>query len=165
METKRKYTEQNSVERKCKLCKKEFRVFNSRLKNSSSKRGQFCSLKCNRAYRPSGIRYCKICGNQILNSHYKSTCSRKCMKKYYTNERRFWNWKGDNVGYNALHKWIRNNKPKSEFCNQCNDKLTLIIHNVSGEYRRDFDDWEWICYPCHAKIHEWGNNFKQEVML
>jgi len=58
-------------------------------------------------------------------------------------------WKGDNVKYFALHKWIRKNKPKVERCETCNEKKPLEIANISGEYKRDINDFQWLCRKCH----------------
>ena len=59
-------------------------------------------------------------------------------------------WKGNELGYMALHDYIKYHLKKSEKCEDCN-KLTdkLDLANISGEYKRDFDDWEWLCRKCH----------------
>ena len=58
-------------------------------------------------------------------------------------------WKGDNVGYNAIHKWVRKNKPKVTRCEKCNCVRKLEISNISGKNKRDINDYEWLCVPCH----------------
>ncbi len=58
-------------------------------------------------------------------------------------------WKGDNVGYNSLHEWIRNRKPKPPFCEICKINIPLDLSNKSGKYKRDLIDWEWLCRRCH----------------
>jgi hypothetical protein len=59
------------------------------------------------------------------------------------------NWKGDKVGYDALHKWVRKNKPKSNICEMCNNFEPKHLSNVTGEYKRDIDDYQWLCISCH----------------
>jgi len=62
------------------------------------------------------------------------------------------NWKGDNVSISALHSWIKDHKPKPNFCEICNKKTDkLDCANISGEYKRDINDFQWICRKCHMK--------------
>jgi len=60
-------------------------------------------------------------------------------------------WKGDNVGYISLHEWIRNRKPKPDLCEECKSKPPHDVANISGEYKRDVNDYEWLCRSCHMK--------------
>ena len=64
------------------------------------------------------------------------------------------NWKGDDVGYAGLHKWIRKNKPKPELCENCKQRIPKQIHNIDGEYKRDISDYMWVCVSCHSKLDE-----------
>jgi len=58
-------------------------------------------------------------------------------------------WKGDDAGYDAIHKWIHKNKPKPELCEECHQKPPTDCANISGEYRRDINDYRWMCRKCH----------------
>jgi hypothetical protein len=58
-------------------------------------------------------------------------------------------WKGDNVGYGALHDWVRYHKQKPEFCEECKVVKPYDLANISGEYKRDVNDFEWLCRKCH----------------
>jgi hypothetical protein len=60
-------------------------------------------------------------------------------------------WKGDDVGFNSLHEWIRNHKPKTNRCEMCNEEKRLEIANISGEYKRDITDYKWLCRRCHME--------------
>ena len=66
-----------------------------------------------------------------------------------------WNWKGDKVGYRALHHWVHRKLGKPSFCSFCGKKKTTpkSIHwsNVSKNYRRDTSDWISLCAKCHKK--------------
>lgn len=61
-------------------------------------------------------------------------------------------WVGDNVTYHALHDWIRRIKPKPEFCEHCKKNTPNDLANISGEYKRDINDYLWLCEPCHTKF-------------
>ncbi len=59
------------------------------------------------------------------------------------------NWKGDEVSYRSLHYWVRNHKEKKEICEECKINKATEIANISGEYKRDVDDFKWLCRKCH----------------
>lgn len=69
------------------------------------------------------------------------------------------NWKGDDVSYRALHRWVEGRLGKSDICNHCGTSgLTgRKIHwsNVSGNYLRDITDWQRLCAKCH-KAYDTG---------
>lgn len=58
-------------------------------------------------------------------------------------------WTGDKVSYKGLHLWINKNKPKPLTCENCNQVKRLDAANVSGEYKRDINDFKWLCRKCH----------------
>ena len=61
-------------------------------------------------------------------------------------------WKGDSVSNRSLHSWIRKNKKYNGFCNKCKKKLdfsNVDAANISQEYKRDVNDFEWLCRSCH----------------
>ena len=58
-------------------------------------------------------------------------------------------WKGDNVGYSALHNWATSHIPKPQACSNCGQSRRLEIANISQQYKRDTTDWEWLCRRCH----------------
>jgi len=60
-------------------------------------------------------------------------------------------WKGDDVGYGALHTWIKKKKEKPEFCEICGKEKPYDLANISGEYKRDVNDFQFICRRCHVK--------------
>jgi hypothetical protein len=73
-------------------------------------------------------------------------------------------WKGDNVGINCLHKWIRRHKPKPELCEECHQQPPLDVANISGKYLRDINDFRWLCRKCHLLSDGRIKNLKhQEV--
>jgi hypothetical protein len=58
-------------------------------------------------------------------------------------------WAGDRVSYTQLHAWVRNQLPKPESCRNCYQPKPLDLANISGQYKRDLSDWEWLCRTCH----------------
>ena len=59
------------------------------------------------------------------------------------------NWKGEKVGYTALHEWIKRRIKKPDLCECCKKRRSIDLSNKSEEYKRDLSDWEWICRSCH----------------
>lgn len=70
-------------------------------------------------------------------------------------------WKGDKVGMKALHEWVTNHFPKTNLCQICNKIPPHDLANISGEYKRDLDDWNWLCRRCHMLSDGRMNNLKQ----
>ena len=58
-------------------------------------------------------------------------------------------WKGDNVGYRAIHDYMTRHKPKPDRCELCDEKKPLDLACVSETYTRDPDDYRWVCRTCH----------------
>lgn len=62
-------------------------------------------------------------------------------------------WKGSNVGYRALHRWVEAKLGKPTTCEHCG--ATDLYHhsinwaNKSGSYLRDITDWLRLCVKCH----------------
>jgi len=73
-------------------------------------------------------------------------------------------WKGDEVGYFALHNWVRRNYGIPTKCEECGKEIEsgkgIQWANVSGEYKRDRDDWEALCVRCHVMKDGTINNLK-----
>ena|SRR3990167_8797453 len=62
-------------------------------------------------------------------------------------------WKGKNVSYSGLHKWVNKYKGKAFGCTVCGSQKRQRYEwaNISGEYKRDLDDFESKCVPCHRE--------------
>ena len=60
-------------------------------------------------------------------------------------------WKGDNVGYYSLHEWMRRRLPKPSICQRCKQTKPYDLANISNEYKRDANDWWWLCRHCHME--------------
>jgi len=60
-------------------------------------------------------------------------------------------WKGNLVGYFALHEWMIKRKLKPKFCELCQTQPPYDLANISEEYRRDIEDFEWLCRRCHME--------------
>lgn len=70
-------------------------------------------------------------------------------------------WKGENVSYRNLHRWIENIRGKAFFCEDCGCEpppgrgiKRSYFHwaNISGLYFRILEDWKQLCYKCHKQF-------------
>lgn len=63
------------------------------------------------------------------------------------------NWKGHYVGYRSLHIWVRKRKPKPNRCQKCGKKQDYLeLANISGEYKRNINDYVYLCVRCHKEM-------------
>lgn len=64
-------------------------------------------------------------------------------------------WKGDEVGYEALHTWVARHYGKPNQCEVCGTKKAKRFEwdNISGDYKRERSDWMMVCSSCHRFKH------------
>jgi len=108
---------------------------------------------------------CKSCSNRDRAGEYKHKVNNRRGMKFKTkglmNNEKNPMWKGDEVGLKALHEWIRDHKLKPKFCERCKKNKPYDLANISGEYKRDINDFEWLCRKCHMESDGRLNNLKQ----
>jgi hypothetical protein len=119
----------------CEECGKQFMRYPCRLRRSPR---VFCSPKCFSASvrgKPNPGR------SQKYKGRFKGAKNP--------------NFKGDGVSYGGLHRWVYRNLPKPTICPRCNkipETGRIEAHNISGEYRRDPEDWIMVCTKCHQEL-------------
>jgi ribosomal protein L31 len=104
--------------------------------------------------RMLGTKHSKVTKDKISKSNMGRVCSeytKKRISESVSDEKHPF-WKGDKVGYNALHGWIRRNKPKPIFCEECKKNKSKDLSNISGNYKRDINDYRYLCHSCHMKL-------------
>lgn len=106
--------------------------------------GKLALIKCNFCSKSKWIHYAKI---RVGAGQFCSIkCYRLSMKGRIPHRKM---WKGDRVGYGQLHKWIASNKPKPALCENCHTIPPRDLANISQQYKRDINDFEWLCRKCH----------------
>ena len=97
-----------------------------------------------------GCTRCLICSNKYRKGfQHTETTKKKQSTGKLGNKNPM--WKGEEVSYHKLHSWVRRHKPKKKFCEICGKETKLEICNLSGEYKRDLEDYAWYCRTCHRK--------------
>lgn len=151
-----------------------------------SKKGIYCKF-CKNKHRPSGLIYKKHKDNPtsfkkgqspwnkgltIKDSRIKSYSAKLVLvnkgkhfspKTEFTSEtvseQKNHNWKGDGVGYFALHQWVYRRLGKAMECEVCTSTVRVQWANKSGLYKRDLGDWLELCQKCHSRYDKqlgWG---------
>lgn len=115
--------------RECLVCSKEFRA----TKDFKERKQKFCSSYCYSKYWVENIRPTldtSQSGVSGENNHM---------------------WKGDDVGYSGIHKWVYRQLGSPKECKSCGDTSERKYEwaNLSHEYKRDTSDWKRMCTPCH----------------
>jgi len=72
-------------------------------------------------------------------------------------------WKGENVSYSGLHAWARRTFTKTGRCEVCGEERLTEWSNISGEYRREREDWREICRSCHRRLDGAVRNITQHA--
>ena len=147
----------------CQKNKEEKKRYDKKYK----KKNRLKLIKQGQEYYQKNKKNCMDCGKKISKN------AKRCIKCSNLSKERARRiklskignknpmWKGDNVRYDALHEWIRNRKPKPEFCENCGVKPPYDLANISGRYKRDVNDFEWLCRSCHMNKDGRINNLKQ----
>jgi len=124
---------------------------------------------------------CIICGKSFVPKYKiksRKTCSRECLgklkqsfklseetkKKISATKISEKNpmWKGSRVGKYALHRWVRNRKPKPDVCEKCGKKGWLDLSCKDHIYVRDVSCYKWLCRKCHM---EYDGRLKKFIKL
>ena len=106
------------------------------------------------------------CGKEFTRSPSKSKgnrfCSGICQRKYRDfRKEKHPKWKGDDVSYSGLHKWVSDVMGTPDTCEHCKKSgLTgrfINWANKSGKYLRKKTDWLRLCKKCHCKYDNESN--------
>lgn len=140
-------------------CGKDFETKPSRL---ATGRGVYCTKKCLYTYRKQISHHTeqtKIKIGQANRGKKRSlsikqaisvTSKKQWSKPDYRLKQTKSHFKGDCVGYSAIHKWLLRTlgrADKCSFCGETNKKIQWA--NKSHEYYRKFNDYIPLCISCH----------------
>lgn len=98
----------------------------------------------------SEIRICPTClkGFTVKFKCRKTAfCSKSCAHSGDNNP----SWKGDKVGKVQVHTWVKKQMPRPDKCDKCGKIGGVDLANRSDTYKRDLDDWDWLCRKCHME--------------
>ena len=118
-----------------------------------------CS-QCGVYYEGSGKKYCSLSCSYKSKIGYTHTEETKQLQSKVKLGNKNPNWKGNNVGYNALHRFVERRLRKPKFCQNCKKVPPYDLAN-KGIYNRELKNWWWLCRHCHMKIDGRLKNLKQ----
>jgi len=132
----------------CLNCSKKVILFPSQISAKSRKYDRkYCSRKCTFYYLYNVLKIKKSAKTKKLLSLSKMGNKNPM-------------WVGDNVGYEAVHAWIRRNYKQPKMCEKCNIVPAYDLAN-KGVYDRNINNWEWLCRRCHMITDGRMKNLKQ----
>jgi len=142
--------ESHKIEKSCVICKKTYWCWPYR------KDSKCCSEVCVDLYRRTSEfkdNLSKKHKGKVISEETKRLLSESLKGRF--KGKASWNWRGNNVGYRAIHDWVIRQKGKPNKCEHCGmgtaDKIRLVWANKSHKYLRETDDWLRLCYRCHRK--------------
>lgn len=101
-------------------------------------------LRTGESYRKAGKKISiSLTGKKLSESHLENISGENGS-----------NWRGDNVGYNGVHKWIVKLKGKPKYCELCHTKDKKKWYewaNIDHKYKRNQEDYMRLCRSCHIK--------------
>ena len=101
-------------------------------------------IDCDKEISSMSIR-CKSCSNKFRKGKYKWKSNKS--KLGQNNPK----WKPiEKIKTNAaFHKRMWKLYPRKELCEECNKRPPHDLANISGNYKTEINDWEWLCRRCH----------------
>lgn len=126
------------VEVICK-CGKAFETTEKRIADG---RGIYCSRRCMYDFRerPKGLKYKLVKENP--------TQFKKGLIPWNAGLR----GKFSGKSYDGLHDWVHRNLGRPEACSKCGKtEGKLEWSNISGAYKPDLSDWQFLCKKCHCR--------------
>jgi hypothetical protein len=71
-------------------------------------------------------------------------------------------WKGEDVGYHGIHKWVIRKLGTPKKCELCKTIKAKKYEWASKDhkYSRNLDDWMRLCTSCHRKFDIKNNGYK-----
>lgn len=154
----------------CK-CGKEFETKAYRLLIG---KGKYCSRICKYRYhtRASGLNY----SLKVINKSWIKKGEHLSRETQFSKEIVPWNkgirtgitpanFKGYDVGYNALHAWVRSHRGRPQVCVFCSSTKSVQWANKSHEYKRELDDWLPLCVKCHSRYDKDFKGAKERRFL
>lgn len=81
----------------------------------------------------------------------KSKEHRENIRKSANRGDKHYAWKGDNVGYASLHRWVQKHRGVANKCEQCESAIKVEWANISREYKREQNDYMQLCHSCHMQ--------------
>lgn len=145
----RKKGSRSGVTTLCQNCGKEVYSLPGKAKIGH---GKYCSRSCRAtANYPNNLK--AFSGGEIAKNSGRMAL-RRFTEEVRKDETLHGKWAGDEVGYSALHQWLRRrygDPCMCEVCGTCDPGRKYEWANISYEYRRDRSDFKRMCISCHRK--------------
>ena len=109
-------------------------------------------------------KICQQCKKLFKHKLNKKFCNMECYKKYLKKAilkiikrgKDHPYWKGENAAYSSKHGYIIKYFGKANKCEFDPKHKASYFHwaNISGQYKRNINDWIMLCPKCHKKFDQ-----------
>ena len=127
--------------------------WNKGLKMSEETRNKMSMAKLGKPGNARGHKFTSRQLKRLSKAHLGQRAWNTGLKQPQMSGENHFAWKGDKVGYFALHSWVRRilgTPMKCEFCERENlSRRSYHWANKSRDYNRDKSDWIRLCAKCH----------------
>lgn len=65
------------------------------------------------------------------------------------------------LSYKGIHVRMTKQINKPELCQMCKIDKPRDLANISGKYKNDINDWQWLCRRCHMISDNRMKNLRQ----
>ena len=135
----------------CEMCYRLFLYY-----PSDKVSGKHCSNKCARESPDFRSKLSSANTGRKATNEARLHMSKSHIGKFVGDKSP--SWKGGNIGYMAMHDWVRETFGSPSKCEHCETERAAKFEwaNISGEYKRDRSDWIRLCKKCHQRFDNIG---------
>lgn len=115
-------------------------------------------LICDKEYRAvgdygNGKRIQKYCSKECFQKDWAERINHNIIRVGPGKDEKNHEWKGDDVLYSGIHRWVMNKLGQNNKCEHCGSikKKKYEWANIDHKYRRVKEDWKRLCTSCHRK--------------
>lgn len=140
------------LEKKCVICRKTFKKPKWASVDYFTYVSKYCSRKC-------------LDNSKLGNTYRRGKKHPNIWNKGLSLPKGELNqsWRGNDAGYSAKHKWIKEIKGSPETCEHCSKtglkKQQIHWANKDHKYKRILTDWIRLCAKCHQAYDRLNNNY------
>jgi hypothetical protein len=136
---------------KCAVCSKQLSKYGAKY----CKKHRPISLETRNKLSQNMVGNTHAKGKNLNNTHGfkkgKPSWNKGKLHKAITGSNNY-QWKGNKASYRSIHRWVaywKGTPKKCEHCGENNPNKRYHWANISGQYKRDLNDYIRLCVPCH----------------
>jgi hypothetical protein len=120
----------------------------------------YCWRQISKWSKPRGLcRWCRENPTEHIGGNVEKR--KKLDRRREANHGR---WKPSDLSYAGVHSWIRRELGPATHCSNddTHESKRYEWANISGDYKRDINDYRPLCKSCHSK-YDMSDNYKESM--